>query len=59
MDAVVSNEGRIKMCNKCTDKKKYWVHIADKWTSEETREMVDYLLRIRYREIWKREKESD
>jgi hypothetical protein len=47
------------MCDKCTDKKKYWVHIADKWTSEETREMVDYLLRIRYREIWKREKESD
>jgi len=32
------------MCNKCTPKAKYWLHIADDWTLEEKLEMVAYLI---------------
>lgn len=31
------------MCNKCSDNKIYWLHIADKWSKEEKEEMLEYL----------------
>ena len=35
------------MCDKCTDKKKYWVHIADKWTKMEKKQMIiKYIMTI-------------
>jgi hypothetical protein len=31
------------MCKKCRVHKKYWLHIADDWTEEERKEMLEYL----------------
>jgi len=35
--------GVTNMCNKCTERRKYWLHIADSWTMEEMVEMEEYL----------------
>jgi len=31
------------MCKKCSKHGRYWIHIADAWTDEEKREMLEYL----------------
>jgi hypothetical protein len=31
------------MCDQCKPRKKRWVHIADSWTDEDKKEMINYL----------------